>query len=86
MGNQKLRFSRWVIALAIFLLAGAVSFGQTSTRVQVLKSGSATVTSVPAADTGKRQSGTRSGFHRRRFGHRLERGVGDQPFDRDSYR
>ena len=52
MSNQKLRFSRWVMAFAIFLLAAAVSFGQTSTRIQVLKSGTGTVTSVPAADTG----------------------------------
>lgn len=46
----KLRFSRWVAVLALLLLATAVSFGQSSTKVQVLQYGIGSLTNTPTGN------------------------------------
>ena len=51
--REKLTFSRWVAALTLLLLAvTAVCFGQTSTQVQVLQSGSGSLSSAPPGNGG----------------------------------
>ena len=48
--KEKLLCTRWGAALALLLLATAVSFGQTSTQVQVQQFGSGSLVSLPPGD------------------------------------